>query len=285
MPRLFVDNLTVIDCSILDPERGLIGASWIVDIELHGELDEQSMVFDFAKVKKTIKRVIDDQVDHKLLIPAAFDDTEIQHQKQADNETGDAQCSVRFTDHHQQVILHQSPASAITLIPTTRVGREAVVEFLDRLLMAALPENVREVRVTLTEEQAAGNYYCYSHGLKKHDGNCQRIAHGHRSQVQIWKDGERDTALEQSVASRWQDIYLGTREDIQERSEERIQFAYQTEQGDFMLELPADRVHLMHNDSTVECIAEHLQRMLSTDQPEAEIRIKAFEGIGKGAIA
>ena len=151
--------------------------------------------------------------------------------------------------------------------------------------MAALPDNVREVRVTLTEEQATGHYYCYSHGLKKHDGNCQRIAHGHRSQVQIWKDGVRDSALEQSVANRWQDIYLGTRADIQERSEQRIRFGYQTEQGHFMLELPADRVHLMNNDSTVECIAEHLQHMLSTDQPGAELRIKAFEGIGKGAIA
>lgn len=70
MNHLFIDNLTVIDFAYLDHHRGLVGESWIADIVLGGELDEQGMVFDFGNVKRTIKRVIDERVDHRLVVPA-----------------------------------------------------------------------------------------------------------------------------------------------------------------------------------------------------------------------
>ena len=67
--QLFVNDLTVMDFSYLCPERGMVGESWIVDVELDGDLNEESMIQDFAIVKKQLKSFIDQYVDHKLLIP------------------------------------------------------------------------------------------------------------------------------------------------------------------------------------------------------------------------
>ena len=54
MAALFVDQLTVIDFAYFDPKRGIVGESWIVDIILDGDLDDQGMIFDFGDVKKQI---------------------------------------------------------------------------------------------------------------------------------------------------------------------------------------------------------------------------------------
>jgi 6-pyruvoyl-tetrahydropterin synthase len=277
MPRLFVDNLTVIDCSILDHKRGLIGASWAVDIELAGELDKQSMVFDFSKVKRTIKQWIDQEVDHKLVVPTRFNNANISE--------NDDQTSIEFISNNGDLIQHTSPTSALCLIDSKRISRKTITKFVSNGLKAVLPRNIEEINVSLRKEVGIAQFYTYSHGLKKHDGNCQRIAHGHRSRIEIWKNGRRNRKLENKLASLWQDIYLGTSEDVSEYAHDRIQFDYRTDQGSFSLQMPEERVHLMECDSTVECIAEHVLDILELESPNANFKVRAFEGIGKGAIA
>lgn len=277
MPHLFVDNLTVIDCSVLDNDRGLIGASWIVDIELFGELDKQSMVFDFGHIKKRIKKIIDDEVDHKLVIPTQYSGLTL-------NDNGE-NLELEFTDSRGQMIHHISPASAVCQLSTEKVSHNAVIDFLIEKITTELPSNVDGLNIRLHQEDDYAFYYCYSHGLKKHDGNCQRIAHGHRSRIEIWENDKRSRTWEQHWADLLSDIYIGSEEDIINTDEERTRFAYNADQGQFELELNTERVHFIQSDSTVECIAEHIANIIKSSHPDSNIRVKAFEGVKKGAIA
>jgi len=135
-----------------------------------------------------------------------------------------------------------------------------------------------------------GPYYHYVHGLKKHLGNCQRIAHGHRSPICIHRNEQRDTALEALWAKLWKDIYVGTEEDVSRRfvddhGTEYIHFEYEANQGEFALTLPASRVYMMDTDTTVELIAGHIADQLKQEFPEDSVRVKAYEGVGKGGMA
>ncbi|MBL3556418.1 MULTISPECIES: 6-pyruvoyl trahydropterin synthase family protein [Marinobacter] len=281
MNHLFVDNLTVIDFAYLDAARGLVGESWIVDVVLGGELDDQGMVFDFSNVKRTIKRVIDERVDHRLVIPRGYGGLEWNE----DDPHG-------FVWHLKDGthIIHRAPDEAVVWLSSDRVVPSAVAALLESELRAVLPANVTDVEITLREDIIEGAYYHYVHGLKKHLGNCQRIAHGHRSPIRIDCNGYRNRELENRWAKLWQDIYVGSEEDVTQRwvaedGTAYVAFEYEANQGEFALTLPESRVYMLDSDTTVELIAAHIAEQLKSEFPEDVIRVKAYEGVGKGAIA
>jgi 6-pyruvoyl-tetrahydropterin synthase len=281
MNHLFVDNLTVIDFAYLDPQRGLVGESWIADVVLGGELDEQGMVFDFSNVKRTIKRVIDERVDHRLVIPAHY-------QGLSHSENTPGQCRWQLTDGTH--IDHRSPSEAVVWLESDRVVPSVVARLLEEELKAVLPANVTSVEINLREEEIDGAYYHYVHGLKKHLGNCQRIAHGHRSPIRIDRNGHRDYDLENHWAALWRDIYVGSEEDVVRREVDAdgtayVTFEYEANQGEFGLTLPESRVYMMDTDTTVELIAAHRASQIKAEYPEDSVRVKAYEGVGKGAIS
>jgi len=277
MTSLFVEQLSVIDCAYLDAQRGLVGESWIVDIELEGDLDDQSMVLDFGEVKKRLKRALDASADHTLIVPLRHPDLELQRHK--------GRISLVFHGPAAGPIEHHAPAQALTLLEAAQVDGGSLAAHLQPILAREVPANVAQLHLKLRHERIDGAYYHYTHGLKKHQGYCQRIAHGHRSRIEIRLDGDRAAALEAAWAQRWRDIYLGTREDLVRRQNGRLRFAYTAAEGAFELELPENRCDLLDGDSTVERIAEHMAVRTAAEHLHGSVEVRAYEGVMKGAMA
>ncbi|HLR16415.1 MAG TPA: 6-carboxytetrahydropterin synthase [Alcanivoracaceae bacterium] len=281
MATLFVNNLTVLDFSLLDAERGMLGESWIVDVELSGELDDAGMVFDFGVVRKHVKDILDDCLDHKLAVPTLND--ALQELKTSPE--------VALTwRYNKGLIAMQAPACSTAAIPVAEINIDAVTPWLEEQVLPHMPSNVTGVKLHLRlEEMGSTPFYHYSHGLKKHDGNCQRIAHGHRSRIEIFTGNERATQWEKEWARRWHDIYIGSKEDLKEiihiEGAGYYVFEYTANQGYFSLTLPIAHCYLIDTDSTVEFLAEHIAQQLAQEAPEQAFYVRAYEGVGKGAIA
>jgi 6-pyruvoyl-tetrahydropterin synthase len=281
MSTLFVQRLTVVDFSYLDGRRGLLGESWQLDVELTGTLDHQGMVLDFGEVKHQVKRHADTFYDHKLIVPQRNPGCVLTRR--------DGSAELRFTTADGAVIRHLSPADALCPLDSVAVTPEAVARDFVTTLKPQLPGNVESITVQLYPEFTADAFFHYSHGLRNHAGNCQRIAHGHRSRIVIRRDGKRDTALEAEWAERWRDIYIGTRKDLAAENEEGgvsyHRYRYRGSQGEFELSLPAANCYLIDTDSTIENLAQHVADTLHREQPGHRFEVRAFEGIGKGAVA
>ncbi|MFC4699168.1 6-carboxytetrahydropterin synthase [Glaciecola siphonariae] len=290
--KLFVNDLTVMDFSYLCPKRGMVGESWIVDIVLDGGLNEESMVQDFGIVKKQLKRLIDDYVDHKLVVPAECERVRIAK----DQTQGRVQVDFSFgadSLHNAKTIHLLCPPEAYAFVYDTSVNMASVTAYLKDIIKTHLPDNVQGIDIFLREEVINSAFYHYTHGLKKHDGNCQRIAHGHRSKVVIIENGERSEQREQFWAKRWADIYIGTREDLVKASELKLSadisddthycFAYESSQGEFEMAIVKSSCEIIEYDSTVECLAQFMLERL-TEMSDSSFMVSAFEGVGKGAI-
>jgi len=274
--HLFVEQLTNVDFSYLDAQRGIVGETWWASAILEGALDEQGMVCDFGVVKKVLRHWLDDQVDHRLAVPVRSDKLSLTHQ--------DGRIDLEFRSD-RGVITMSAPEQAVALVDTDVIAAESLSQWCRAQLTSHFADSIDQLTLDFTPEAIDGAFYHYSHGLKKHQGNCQRIAHGHRSRIEVWLDGVRDAREEQHWADAWADIYLASAEDVLSKTADEYRFEYQAEQGHFALTMPATHCYVIDTDSTVEWIAHYLATQIKQRHPEKHVRVRAFEGVNKGAQA
>jgi 6-pyruvoyl-tetrahydropterin synthase len=284
--QLFVEHLTTIDSAYLHPDHGLVGESWIVDVALGGVLDDASMVMDFAHVKKRLKAAIDASLDHVLIAPQRARNLSISYSPPEGGSKRADGLRIEWQFGNGEKLSHFSPEAAVALLDSDCVTDVAMIAYLEHILAPVLPSTVRKLSLTLRhEDPAACSYYHYVHGLKTHDGHCQRIAHGHRSRIMIWKNGARAPALEAAWAAEWKTAYLATRADILAEKNGMLEMGYEAGEGRFALSYPSHRCHILETDSTVEQIATHIATTLKAHDPAASFRVRAYEGVHKGAVA
>ncbi len=285
--KLFVKSLTVIDSSYLDTTRGMVGESYQVDVELDGQLNDQNMLLDFSLVKKQIKGIIDEVVDHKLIVPTAVTGFTCQ---------GEHQQAIHFPLKSGAVMVLNGPSQAYCLLPAQQVSLADLTDYLEKVILSRLPDNITGLKITLSHEAISTPFYHYSHGLKKHDGNCQRIAHGHRSRLDIFIEDVWNEDLVSHWCEQWRDIYLGSQEDVvsldklsialpdQLNAQDYIGFQYTSSQGLFELIIPAQLCDLVPLDTTIESLTQYLCQQIKQQHPTNKVKVMGYEGIGKGAI-
>lgn len=273
--HLFVEQLTNVDFSYLDLHRGIVGETWWASAILEGALDQQGMVCDFGTVKKVLRNWMDNEIDHRLLVPELAEGLTIKE---------NADRIELHCDTARGLIIMNAPREAVALIDAAEITIQSVASWCIRQLGPHFPDTIDQLSLDFTPEDIVGAQYHYSHGLKKHDGNCQRIAHGHRSRIQVWLDGERNSEEEAHWAKLWQDIYIGSNEDLVSSNDGAYQFEYTAQQGAFFLSLAQQHCYLMNTDTTVELIASHLADQIKARHPQSNVTVRAFEGVNKGAM-
>jgi 6-pyruvoyl-tetrahydropterin synthase len=239
------------------------------------------MVFDFGHVKKLLKAALDGGMDHTLVVPEQLPGLSVEHLELND------EIRIVYQENNQVTFVYQGPRDSVFLIDSDKVTIDSARPLLENHLNSLVPSNVKQVKLQLRAEEIVGALYHYSHGLKKHLGDCQRICHGHRSKIIVLKDGQRDPQVESDIAERFQDIYLITQEDTLDGGEysHLTHVGYDAEQGRFDVWLNPAQCYTMQTDTTVELIATHLCDLVKAEYPSHDWTIRAFEGVGKGAIA
>nr|WP_298376027.1 6-pyruvoyl tetrahydropterin synthase-related protein [uncultured Halomonas sp.] len=279
---LFVNDLTNLDVSLWSPQCGLMGASWKVDAELTGEFDDDGMLFDSREVAAWIKSRLNASVNQTLLVPTQASKLNVQ-------ECAEGLCIRTSLPYAMEV---KAPRQAFTLLPWGEINLERLAKHYSEALSRLPPPRIQSIRLRLCEEFIDEAAYTYSHGLKRHPDNEQRIVHGHRSKLHIWCNGKRAPELEAHWAHRLNERYLVDTADILEgpakdggrQSGDHLTLGYRAGQGRFFLRLPRERCEILPVSTSIDHIATWLAEQIARSHGQT-VRVQAFEGIGKGAIA
>ena len=292
---LFYQNVTVLDYAYLDDHLGVVGNSLKVHVEFIGETDEEGVLYDFSYAKKKVKEIIDRDCDHRLVIPSGV----------AKREGERVEFDYTYGLYDEK-LTYDCPEEGVCEIPSKHVSYENLKTYLEEIILKDMPKNVVSISLKLEEENLGENkpIYHYTHGLKDHYGNCQRLYHGHRNSVDIKVNGKERRDLEEKLSREvlnsnvhfalWENVV--NKDEVLKLSGDSlpegryselpvVEIKYTSSQGEFIGSLPGRAVYFMQDESTVENLSIHFARWVKSQVSEHDIvQVRAYEGVAKGSI-
>ena len=164
-------------------------------------------------------------------------------------------------------------------------------------MLECVPANVSDVRLSLQPEDGVNGRanFRYTHGLKLHEGNCQRLIHGHRNIIEVFLDGQVNTSAEERLAKLLHDIHFTHVDDLKTPlpleqcfgSEQPVSISYESDQGHFHATFTDRKILALCSEPTIENIAGFARRWVAQELSvnEDRVTVRAYEGIHKGARA
>jgi 6-pyruvoyl-tetrahydropterin synthase len=275
---LFIKDFTHLDGAILDPQRGMIGFSYVLGIEFIGSVNEEGVVFDFSRAKKLAKKIVDDTADHALTVGSA-DIISIK----------DGIALVQ----HSTGLSYKCPESALFVV--AQATESQLFSKLEQLIFDVCKSSkdcaqLKQVKLLYSQEKPSNeypNFYHYTHGLKDSCSKCERPGHGHRSTIEIYVNEIRRMDLEKSVCDLYDDKQLVWNRNIIDEDETNITLAFKAGMGYYQMSLPKTQVLIYPIETTVENIAKvtaHLVKSIHGNvvKQNERVTVVAYEGLEKG---
>jgi len=125
----------------------LHGHSYIVRLRLEGDIGEEGMIMDFVVLKKELKIMID-EMDHKVLLPALSDTVKI---TKTEDSVEVVSCGKRYVfpiEDVKMLDIHTTTAEEMSVMMTERMAKQVDI-----------PKNVKSISIGLDEERGQTAWY------------------------------------------------------------------------------------------------------------------------------
>ena len=278
--NVYIENVNNLDCAILIPDKGPVGQSWLVSLKITGSVQESGFVCDFQDVK-TLARNIISSLDHTLFVikdPGIF--------VEDDPKLNTVNVSI---DNLRYPWSYSCPKEAVSFDTTGLLSFKdnlsytaLVTKYLNfKLSKINLPSNVVEASFNLSSEQDP-SCFCYTHALSNYEGLCQRPYHGHRSKLNVLKDGARLYELEAQLIKKYNNIHMSTTSQIKTMDSNLTFLDFEGTRGKYTTTLPTSRVLVLEDSPTLEHFVTHLAHDIKESYGISGFNLVVSEGIGKG---